>query len=83
LAGNVDDIYGDGGRIEFAGTEIVSVKQNGARPPTFDVALELPKTVIYRGADATPETLPSGEMTIRVTLKEAQGSWTVSRYGVL
>ncbi len=83
LAENVDEIYRGGGRVEFDGTKIVSLKRVGARPPTYDVGLELPKTVIYRGADDQPESLPSGGMTIRVTLEEGQDGWTVSRYGVL
>jgi hypothetical protein len=83
LAESVDDIYADGGRIEFAGAEVVRIRSAGAKPPTYDVGLRLPETVIYRSAAGDSETLPPGSMTIRVTLKEARGNWTVTHYGVL
>jgi len=83
LAANVDDIYGDGGRIEFAGSDVARMNRTGGQPPTYDVVLRLARTVIYRGVGAKPETLPAGDMTIRVTLKQVQGSWSVTHYGVL
>lgn len=83
LAADVDDIYGEGGRIEFAGSEIVRMKRAGGRPPTYDVDLQLAKTVIHRGGDASPETLPPGDMRIRVTLKQVGRDWTVTHYGIL
>src|SRR6478735_5094659 len=83
LAKNVDDIYGDGGRIEFAGAKVVNLEESGSKPPTYDVGLRLPETRIYRQSSGQPETLPPGKMTIRVTLKETPGGWTVTHYGVL
>ncbi|HEX5916876.1 MAG TPA: hypothetical protein VFY76_03435 [Nocardioides sp.] len=83
LANDVDDIYAGGGRIEYDGAKVVRIKPAGTQPPTFDVGLRLPATVIYRGPSGESDTLPPGKMTIRVTLKEAREGWTVTRYGVL
>ncbi|WP_374458122.1 hypothetical protein [Nocardioides sp.] len=83
LASNVDDIYADGGRIEFDGSEIVRLKNAGDQPPTFDVNLQLSETRIFRKGASSPETLPAGKMAIRVTLKQVDEAWTVTHYGVL
>lgn len=83
LARNVETIYADGGRIEYAGASIVRIEESGAKPPTYDVGLRVPVTRIYREAADQPETLPAGKMTIRVTLKEAREGWIVTHYGIL
>jgi hypothetical protein len=83
LADNVEDIYDGGGRIEFDGSTIVRLKPSGAKPPTYDVDLSIAETLIYRADQPKPQTLPAGEMSIRVTLKKVHDSWTVTHYGVL
>jgi hypothetical protein len=83
LADNVADIYDGGGSIEFAGSDITHMDRSGTQPPTFDVDLRVAKTVIRRKEGDAPETLPAGEMSIRVTLKRVHGDWTLTHYGVL
>jgi hypothetical protein len=83
LADNVEDIYREGGRIEFDGSEIARMERTGGQPPTFDVDLDLAKTLVYRAGEGKPEMLPAGKMSIRVTLKKVRGGWAVTHYGVL
>lgn len=83
LATTVREVYDGGGRIEFAGSRIVSLERSGQRPPTFDIGLRVPRTVIHGGSDSLPESYPAGEMRIRVTLKAAGDSWVTAHYGVL
>ncbi len=82
LAANVDEIYEGGGSIEFSGSDVVSVDRTEQQPPTFEVALSVPETVVKRPGGAS-EKLPAGEMRIRVTLGRQSGDWHVTHYGVL
>ena len=82
LADNVDEIYSGGGSIEFTGSRIVSVKDVGDEPPTFEMSLRVPETTINRG-DGQRQVLPAGSMRIRVTLGPADDGWVVNHYGIL
>ncbi|WP_139306454.1 hypothetical protein [Nocardioides exalbidus] len=79
---NVSEVYAAGGSAEFAGSTIVSIKQLGKTPPTFNLTKDLPDTVISRPGEA-PETLPGGRTTLRVTLGKASGNWVVTHFGIL
>jgi hypothetical protein len=79
---NVEDVYGQGGSAEFAGSRIVQLNRVGGSPPTYDLTKDLPKTVIRR-AEGEPETLPGGRTTIRVTLGKQDDQWIVAHFGIL
>lgn len=79
---NVEDVYEDGGRAEFAGSRIVQIKRMDDAPPTYNLTKDLPETIIHRSGGRT-ETLPGGRTTIRVTLGKANGSWVVTHFGIL
>ena len=80
---NVEQVYARGGFAEFAGSEFVRITRAGAEPPTFDVTKRLPKTVIHHGDSRQPQVLAAGTTTLRVTLNQADGVWTVTHFGIL
>lgn len=82
FVGNVEEVYADGGRAEFAGSKIIQIKRVGDAPPTYHLTKDLPETVIRRG-DGDVETLPSGRTTLNVTLGRKAGRLVIAHFTVL
>jgi hypothetical protein len=80
---SVEDVYGSGGSVEFAGSTINRITEREEEPPTYGVTKTLPKTVVNRGGSTEPEVLPAGRTTLLVILEGHDDGWTVSYYGVL
>jgi hypothetical protein len=80
---SVQDVYDNGGSVEFGGSKINSVERRERKPPTFALTKTLPRTVIRREEGADPEVLPSGRTTLLVILKSKADGWAVSYYGIL
>lgn len=83
MADRVDTIYSAGGHVQFAGSQILRLRRVGEGPPTFEVALRVPATVIHRRAGGNAERLPEGRMRTRVTVQRSGDRWTVTHYGIL
>lgn len=80
---SVQDVYANGGSVEFGGSKINSVERREPKPPTFALTKTLPRTVIRREGGAAPEILPGGRTTLLVILKSKADGWAVSYYGIL
>lgn len=80
---SVEDVYGNGGSAEYAGTKITEIKRYAADPPTFDVGQSVPETIIRKGGGGGVQRLPAGKTRIRVILKKASGTWLVTYFGIL
>jgi hypothetical protein len=80
---SVRDVYSSGGSVEFEGARINGIRERDPNPPTFAVTKTLPRTVIRRGGNSTPETLPAGRTTLLVILKDRRRGWVVSYFGIL
>jgi hypothetical protein len=80
---SVRDVYSSGGSVEFEGARINGIRERDPSPPTFAVTKTLPRTVIRRGGNSTPETLPAGRTTLLVILKDRRRGWVVSYFGIL
>ena len=80
---SVREVYDAGGRAEFAGTEITRIQRSEQKPPTYDVSMNVPETVIYRSDDGEPDRLPPGKTTIRVILDKTKSEWLVSYFGIV
>jgi hypothetical protein len=80
---SVRDVYSSGGSVEFEGARINGIRERDPMPPTFAVTKTLPRTVIRRGGNSTPETLPAGRTTLLVILKDRRRGWVVSYFGIL
>lgn len=79
---NVKEVYSTGGSAEFSGSRIIQIRRVGDAPPTYNLTKDLPETTINR-PNGTPETLPGGRTTIRVTLGKVGGQWVVTHFGIL
>jgi hypothetical protein len=81
LIENVRRIYADGGRIEFAGTQVARLQSVGDEPPTFQLDLETPETRIVDDSGQTTQTYPSGIGKYLITLGQRGKGWRVTHYG--
>lgn len=79
---NVKSVYESGGSAEFAGSRIVQIKRMDDAPPTYNLTKDIPDTIIKR-AGQKEQKLPGGRSTIRVTLKQVDGKWRITHFGIL
>jgi hypothetical protein len=77
LASRVDEIYTNGGSIDFAGAEVASVRRVGQAGAltTFDVTTTSGPTTIIEEAGAPEVELPGGRRAWRFRLKKADQEW--------
>lgn len=80
LIRTVQEIYGDGGSIDFAGSEITMLKQVGDSPPTFHLDMKTPKTTVRDAQGAVKDEYPAGTGKYVVTLAVQGQGWRVAHY---
>ncbi len=78
FADAVDEIYADGGRVEFPRTMIKSLTSRGGG--VFDLNVTVPETKVFAGATAEPQVLPGSSLIWEVQLRQRGGTWFVARY---
>ncbi|CAM3587658.1 hypothetical protein [Nocardioides zeicaulis] len=79
-ADQVQSIYEAGGSIEFGGATISLLKSVADDPPTFNLDLDTPETVVRLKNGQVDQRLPSGVGQYQLTLNGEPGAWFVAAY---
>lgn len=78
---SVGEAWEGGGRVEFAGTEIVRFVEAPYGRDTYDYDFRIPEARVYSGSGELVRTVPGGESLMYVTLEPSGKSWKVLVFG--
>ena len=80
LIRTVQEVYGAGGSIEFGGSKITLLRRVGKEPPTFELNMQTPQTIVRNAQDDVQDEYPAGTGKYVVTLAGRGDSWRVAHY---
>jgi hypothetical protein len=81
-ADQVSDVYDQGGKVAFGGSEVLAVEEDAAQPPTFVVDVKATKLRIEVPGDA-PQVFPAATQRYRMILKRDASSFMMANYSVI
>lgn len=81
-AEQVADVYDQGGRVEFDGSNVLSVEEEADSPPTFIVEVDA-RTLRIEVPDEDPRTFPAATQRYRMTLARKRDGYTMRYYAVI
>lgn len=81
FASSVEQVYADGGSIDFAGSTIAKLRRaaNGVRDYELDLAT--PETIIRGPSGSVDSRMPAGVGRYLISLHEDRGRWLVTNMG--
>lgn len=79
FADRVDEIYAEGGTIEFRGVEIESIKPIAGTLHGFQVRREVPVTVVRDASGTVEQELPGGREVLHLYLTKTSHGWLLAR----
>lgn len=81
-AEQVSEVYDQGGKVAFGGSEVVAIEEDADEPPTFVVDVRATKLRIeVPGQD--PQVFPAATQRYRMILKRDSGSFAMANYSVI
>ena len=81
-ADQVSDVYDQGGKVAFGGSEVLAIEEDADKPPTFVVDVKATKLRIDVPGDA-PQVFPAATQRYRMILKRDASSFTMANYSVI
>lgn len=83
FAARVEQIYEAGGKIEFDGSTVVSVRSDGPGSNGHKVTIRSGRATIVESGTAQPSVLEGGLLRLHVFLRHEGASWLVGHYTIL
>ncbi len=81
-AKQVSEVFEDGGKVAFGGSEVLAVKEDTDSPPTFVVDVRAAKLRIEVPGNE-PRVFPAATQRYRMILKPEAGSYMMANYSVI
>jgi len=80
FANQVDRIYADGGTIELATLDVVSVEPVGPSSEQFTMTRVLGPTRVLDDSGIEEQSFPGGREVLTVFVRKSRGEWRVSNF---